>query len=48
VLDNGEIVEDGTFDELLAKRGLFYELYVTQLKREKTLSEELLVEASSG
>jgi ATP-binding cassette subfamily B protein len=27
VLDNGKIAEQGTSDELLARRGLFHELY---------------------
>ena len=30
VLDGGKIVEDGTYDELLAKKGYFYELVERQ------------------
>lgn len=31
VLDKGEIVEEGTQEELLAKRGIYYTLYQTQI-----------------
>jgi ATP-binding cassette subfamily B protein len=34
VLDQGEIVERGKFDELLAKKGFFYNLYMSQFRRE--------------
>ncbi|MCE4609951.1 MAG: ABC transporter ATP-binding protein/permease [Desulfurococcales archaeon] len=30
VIDNGEIIEDGSFKELLRKEGYFYRLYVSQ------------------
>ena len=30
VMHSGKIIDEGTFDELLKKRGLFYELYRTQ------------------
>jgi ATP-binding cassette subfamily B multidrug efflux pump len=32
VIDNGEIVEQGTHQELLDKRGFFYHLYLSQFK----------------
>lgn len=32
VLDNGKICESGTHQELLAKRGLYYEIYMEQYK----------------
>ena len=34
VLDNGEIVEKGVHEELLAKKGLYYETYVSQYGRD--------------
>jgi len=36
VLDQGEIVERGTFDELLARKGFFYSLYMSQFRREES------------
>ncbi|HXH18797.1 MAG TPA: ABC transporter ATP-binding protein [Chitinophagales bacterium] len=35
VLDNGHIMEEGTHDELLARRGLYYNLYEAQKLEEK-------------
>jgi ATP-binding cassette subfamily B protein len=35
VLNQGEIIERGRFDELLAKRGFFYDLYMSQFRREE-------------
>jgi ATP-binding cassette, subfamily B, multidrug efflux pump len=32
VIDNGQVIEKGTFEELINKRGLFYNLYVSQFK----------------
>lgn len=36
VLDNGEIVEQGTHDELLQQKGKYYDLYNTQYAGEAT------------
>jgi len=36
VLDQGEIVERGTFDALLARKGFFYSLYMSQFRREES------------
>jgi len=35
VLVDGEIVERGKHDELLARRGAYYELYMKQFRREE-------------
>ncbi len=35
MLSDGEIVERGTHDELLARKGFFYELYMSQFRREE-------------
>ncbi len=35
LLQNGEIVERGTHTELLAKKGAYYELYMSQFRREE-------------
>jgi ABC-type multidrug transport system fused ATPase/permease subunit len=32
VINNGEIVEEGTHDELLEKKGFYHHLYVSQFK----------------
>jgi len=40
VLDHGDIVERGTFEELLARKGFFYSLYMSQFRRE-TPAEEM-------
>ena len=36
VVDHGEIVERGTHRELLAKRGVYYELYMMQYRHQET------------
>ncbi len=35
MLKDGEIIERGTHNELLAKRGAYYELYMSQFRREE-------------
>ncbi len=32
VINGGEIIERGTHDELLAKKGFYYNLYMSQFK----------------
>ena len=39
VLDHGEIIERGTHNELLAKRGFYYNLYMSQFKHDEPESE---------
>jgi subfamily B ATP-binding cassette protein MsbA len=41
VLKNGQIVERGTHEELLAKGGLYTELYQTQFKKQESPRDEL-------
>jgi ABC-type multidrug transport system fused ATPase/permease subunit len=40
VLDNGEIVEQGTHDELLAKCGIYTEIYNMQFKQQEENSDQ--------
>ncbi len=35
VLDKGQIIERGTHDELLAKKGFYFDLYMSQFRREE-------------
>ena len=35
VLDNGEIVEEGTHNELMKREGIYYKLYQTQITEAK-------------
>ncbi|BAM00273.1 MULTISPECIES: ABC transporter ATP-binding protein [Caldilinea] len=38
VLVNGEIIERGTHDELLAQQGFYYNLYMSQFRRQKQVA----------
>ncbi|HLF02797.1 MAG TPA: ATP-binding cassette domain-containing protein, partial [Anaerolineales bacterium] len=38
VLNQGEIIERGNFDELLAQRGFFYDLYMSQFRRQEEIA----------
>lgn len=52
VMENGGIVEHGTHDGLLAKRGAYFDLYMTQFRgedrEEQFETEELLEEATEA
>jgi ATP-binding cassette, subfamily B, bacterial len=48
VLDRGQIVEQGTHAELLAKNGLYAGLYETQFKRERVTTADVVSEAAQG
>ncbi len=39
VLDQGQIIERGTHDSLLAARGFYYDLYMSQFRRQATETE---------
>lgn len=39
-LDKGKIAEEGTFEELIARRGLFYEMSKRQLNNEERENEK--------
>jgi len=41
VLDEGDVVEKGTHDELLAKKGFYYNLYMSQFKRDPQFRDAL-------
>ena len=37
VLDKGHIIERGKHDELLAKHGFYYDLYMSQFKKQEEM-----------
>jgi ATP-binding cassette subfamily B protein len=43
VMQHGDIVEQGTHEELLAKQGCYYELYMSQFKRQEEPVEALAI-----
>ena len=45
VLVNGEIVERGTHEELLAKEGFYYKLYMSQFKRQEQVVQATAAKA---
>jgi len=47
VLDDGKVVEEGTHDELMAKRGLYYSIYVELYAKQKAELEKLLGEVEA-
>jgi ATP-binding cassette subfamily B multidrug efflux pump len=40
VLKAGEIIERGKHDELLAKKGFYYDLYMSQFKKQEDAAAE--------
>jgi ABC-type multidrug transport system fused ATPase/permease subunit len=38
VIDDGRLIERGTHDELLAQRGFYHDLYMSQFGRSEALS----------
>jgi ATP-binding cassette subfamily B protein len=45
---DGEIIERGTHNELLAKRGAYYDLYVSQYRREEPTAEGVFLTNGDG
>jgi ATP-binding cassette subfamily B multidrug efflux pump len=43
VIDNGEIIERGTHEELLAQRGFYEHLYMSQFKGQHEVVPEMAV-----
>ena len=41
VLDQGDVIERGTFNELMAQKGFFYNLYMSQFRRDPQFSEAI-------
>jgi ABC-type cobalamin transport system ATPase subunit len=45
-LKDGQIIERGTHEELLAARGFYYDLYMSQFRRDIDFAEEVATPAS--
>jgi ATP-binding cassette, subfamily B, multidrug efflux pump len=39
VINDGEIIERGRFTELLDQKGVFYDLYMSQFRRQEQVAE---------
>jgi ATP-binding cassette, subfamily B, multidrug efflux pump len=48
VLKAGEIIERGKFDELLAQKGFFYDLYMSQFRRQEEIVQKTPTPGSNG
>jgi len=48
VIDDGEIIERGTHQQLLARRGFYHELYTSQFRRQREGAEEETEEEAEG
>ena len=48
VLNHGEVVEQGTHDELLARRGLYFQLYEAQTGRAAMIEAEYAIAQAEG
>lgn len=42
VIDNGRIVEEGKHEELLAKKGMYYKLYLKQFQEDEAEEEDII------
>jgi ATP-binding cassette subfamily B protein len=40
-MDKGKVVEEGNHKELLAKKGLYYKLFISQVGEIETISENI-------
>ena len=45
VLKDGQIIERGKHDELLAKQGFYYDLYMSQFKKQEEITEAAMVQS---
>ena len=48
MIDNGEIIEQGTHTSLMAQRGRYYELYMSQFRRESEMRGDAVDDKSDG
>ncbi|MBI5291961.1 MAG: ABC transporter ATP-binding protein [Chloroflexi bacterium] len=48
VLDQGQIIERGKFDELLANKGFFYDLYMSQFRRQEEAAAQAAAPGGNG